>query len=77
MTDVREVRELVYRLQRPGIAPEYVYAHDWVEGDCALFNNQGVTHTVVGAFRPEEKRLFRQCNLASSEGVMGPDGKLY
>ncbi|KAE8904310.1 hypothetical protein PF003_g11541 [Phytophthora fragariae] len=77
MTDLEEVRELVHRLQRPAIAPKYVYAHDWEEGDLVLFNNQGVIHSVVGAFGPDEKRLFRQCNLASSEGVMGPDGKLY
>jgi alpha-ketoglutarate-dependent taurine dioxygenase len=75
--DLEEARKLVHRLQRPAIAKEFVYAHDWVEGDCVLFNNQGVLHTVVGAFSPEEKRLFRQCNMASSEGVMGPDGKLY
>ncbi|RFU27119.1 hypothetical protein B7463_g9220, partial [Scytalidium lignicola] len=77
MNDLEKVRELVYRLQRPAIAPKFVYPHDWQEGDCVLFNNQGVLHTVVGAFAPEEKRLFRQCNLASGEGVMGPDGKLY
>ena len=77
ITDLKEVREVIHRLQRPGIAPQFVYPHDWVEGDCVLFNNQGVLHTVVGAFKPEEKRLFRQCNMASSEGVTGPDGKLY
>ena len=77
MTDLKEVREVIHRLQRPGIAPKFVYPHDWVEGDCVLFNNQGVLHTVVGAFTPEEKRLFRQCNMASSEGVTGPDGLLY
>ncbi|KUJ19019.1 Clavaminate synthase-like protein [Mollisia scopiformis] len=77
MTDLKEVRELVHRLQRPAISAQHVYPHDWVEGDLVLFNNQGVLHSVVGAFSPEEQRLFRQCNLASSEGVMGPDGKLY
>ena len=77
MSDLAEARELVHKLQRPAISPQYVYAHDWVEGDLVLFNNQGVTHSVVGAFSPEEKRLFRQCNMASSEGVMGPDDKLY
>jgi alpha-ketoglutarate-dependent taurine dioxygenase len=77
VNDLKEARELVYRLQRPAISAQYVYPHDWVEGDCVLFNNQGVLHSVVGAFSPEEKRLFRQCNMASSEGVMGPDGKLY
>jgi alpha-ketoglutarate-dependent taurine dioxygenase len=71
--DVAEVREIVHRLQRPGIAPELVYAVDWEEGDMALFNNRGVLHTVTGSFLPEEVRIFRQCNMAASEGVVGPD----
>lgn len=77
MTDLAEVRETVHRLQRPGISPALVYAHDWEEGDCVLFHNRGVLHSVVGAFSPEEQRLFRQCNVAASEGVVGPDGKTY
>ncbi|KAF2035675.1 Clavaminate synthase-like protein [Setomelanomma holmii] len=71
--DIAEVREIVHRLQRPGIAPELVYAVDWEEGDMALFNNRGVLHTVTGSFLPEEVRIFRQCNMAASEGVVGPD----
>lgn len=77
MTNLEEVRETVHRMQRPGIKPEFVYPHDWVEGDLVLFNNQGGLHSVVGAFSPDEVRLFRQCNMAASEGVMGPDGQLY
>jgi alpha-ketoglutarate-dependent taurine dioxygenase len=77
ITDLKEARDLVHRLQRPAISPQFVYPHDWEEGDLVLFNNQGVLHSVVGAFGPEEKRLFRQCNMTSSEGVMGPDGKFY
>jgi alpha-ketoglutarate-dependent taurine dioxygenase len=75
--DLPEVREIVHRLQRPGIAPARVYAHDWREGDCVLFHNRGVLHSVVGAFAPDEKRLFRQCNIAAAEGVVGPDGLVY
>ncbi|KAL8824419.1 MAG: hypothetical protein Q9191_005068 [Dirinaria sp. TL-2023a] len=71
--DLKEVREIVHRLQRPGIAPRLVYAHDWEEGDLVLFNNRGVTHSVVGAFAENEVRLFRQCNLAASEPVTGAD----
>lgn len=71
--DLKEVREIVHRMQRPGIAPELVYAVDWEEGDMALFNNRGVLHTVTGSFLPEEVRIFRQCNMAASEGVIGPD----
>lgn len=71
--DLEEVREIVHRLQRPGIAPKLVYAHDWEEGDLVLFNNQGVLHSVVGAFAEDEVRLFRQCNVAASEPPLGPD----
>ncbi|KAL1971316.1 hypothetical protein VTN77DRAFT_268 [Rasamsonia byssochlamydoides] len=70
--DLAEVREIVYRLQRPAINPEYVYAHEWEEGDLVLFNNHGVLHSVVGAFAPDEVRLFRQCNLAASRPPLGP-----
>jgi alpha-ketoglutarate-dependent taurine dioxygenase len=75
--DLATVRAIVHRLQRPAISPKYVYCHDWEEGDVVLFHNRGVLHSVVGAFAPEEKRLFRQCNVAASEGVEGPDGKVY
>ncbi|KAJ4313184.1 Alpha-ketoglutarate-dependent xanthine dioxygenase xan-1 [Neodidymelliopsis sp. IMI 364377] len=71
--NLKEVRETVYRLQRPGIAPDLVYCHDWEEGDMVLFNNQGTLHSVVGAFSPEEVRIFRQCNLASSAAPKGPE----
>ena len=71
--DLAEVREIVHRLQRPGIRPDLVYAHDWEEGDLVLFNNQGVLHSVVGAFTEKEVRLFRQCNIAASEPPVGPE----
>ncbi|EED12156.1 conserved hypothetical protein [Talaromyces stipitatus ATCC 10500] len=70
--NLEKVRDIVYRLQRPGISPEYVYAHDWEEGDMVLFNNRGVLHSVVGAFAPDEVRLFRQCNLSASQPPVGP-----
>ncbi|KAH6651686.1 TfdA family taurine catabolism dioxygenase TauD [Truncatella angustata] len=70
--DLEKVREIVYRLQRPGIAPKMVYAHDWEEGDFVLFHNRGVLHSVVGAFAEDEVRLFRQCNVAASFLPEGP-----
>ncbi len=69
--ELETVRDIVHRLQRPGISPRLVYAHDWEEGDMVLFNNQGVLHSVVGAFREDEVRLFRQCNMAASEAPVG------
>jgi alpha-ketoglutarate-dependent taurine dioxygenase len=38
-----------------------------------LFHNRGVLHSVVGAFRPDEVRCFKQCNLAGSDSPVGPD----
>ncbi|PNP58368.1 hypothetical protein THARTR1_01883 [Trichoderma harzianum] len=40
--DLERVRGLLYRLQRPGIAPQLVYAHDWEEGDFVIFHNRGL-----------------------------------
>jgi alpha-ketoglutarate-dependent taurine dioxygenase len=71
--DLEEVREIVHALQRPGIKSELVYAVDWEEGDLAVFNNRGVLHSVTGSFGESEVRVFRQCNMAASEGVVGPD----
>ena len=71
--DLETVRDIVYRLQRPGIAPAQVYPHDWEEGDLVIFHNRGVLHSVVGAFAPDEVRLFRQCNIAGSQLPLGPD----
>ncbi|KAI9040362.1 TauD/TfdA family dioxygenase [Aspergillus affinis] len=65
--DLTRVREIVYRFQRPAIKPQYVYPHDWEEGDLVIFHNRGVLHSVVGAFGDDEVRLFRQCNLAAGE----------
>jgi xanthine dioxygenase len=64
--DLAKVRDIIHDIQRPAIAPQHVYAHDWQEGDLVLFHNRGVLHSVVGAFAPEEVRLFRQCNVAAS-----------
>ncbi|KAF6823116.1 alpha-ketoglutarate dependent xanthine dioxygenase [Colletotrichum plurivorum] len=70
--DLEKVRETVHRLQRPGIAPGNVYAHDWEQGDLVVFHNRGVIHSVVGAFAEDEVRLFRQCNIAGSKLPEGP-----
>ncbi|KAJ6185720.1 hypothetical protein N7519_007021 [Penicillium mononematosum] len=70
--NLKEVRDIMYRLQRPAISPQYVYAHNWEEGDMVLFNNHGLLHTVVGSLRPDDIRVFRQCNLAASEPPEGP-----
>ncbi|KDR85864.1 hypothetical protein GALMADRAFT_132503 [Galerina marginata CBS 339.88] len=75
LTDLKEVRGLLYKMQRPGIAPSLIYPHDWHENDFVLFHNRGLLHTVVGAFKPEEVRAFHQCNLAASDEPQGPSAE--
>ncbi|KAK0465906.1 taurine catabolism dioxygenase [Desarmillaria tabescens] len=72
LTDLKEVRELLYKMQRPAIAPKLVYPHDWKEKDLVIFRNRGVLHSVVGAFTPDQVRAFHQCNLAALDDPIGP-----
>ncbi|ORE06427.1 Clavaminate synthase-like protein [Rhizopus microsporus var. microsporus] len=65
--DLEKVRELIYKIQRPGISPENVYAHEWKDGDFVIFHNRGVLHSVVGSLREDDFRLFHQCNIASAD----------
>jgi alpha-ketoglutarate-dependent taurine dioxygenase len=37
INDLAVVRDLLYKLQRPGISPSLVYAHDWKEKDLSVF----------------------------------------
>ncbi|KAF8120901.1 taurine catabolism dioxygenase [Boletus edulis] len=70
--DLEEVRALLYKMQRPGIAPHLVYPHDWRDKDLILFHNRGLMHSVVGALEPDQIRVFHQCNLAASDAPAGP-----
>lgn len=64
---LEQCRQTLYDLMRPMIAPSRVYAHAWRPGDLAIFNNRGLWHSVVGSLRATDRRIYHQCNLASSE----------
>lgn len=77
LDNLSEIRERLYRLQRRAIDPQYVYTHDWEEGDLVLFNNHGVMHSIVSSFKDGvEVRLFRQCNIAASRPPLSPEDTL-
>ncbi|KAI0036453.1 Clavaminate synthase-like protein [Vararia minispora EC-137] len=75
LKDLKEVRDLLYKMQRPAIAPSLVYPHDWREKDLMLFHNRGILHSVVGQFAPDQLRMFHQCNLAASDEPIGPSAE--
>ncbi|GJJ13258.1 hypothetical protein Clacol_007509 [Clathrus columnatus] len=73
LKDLREVREILYQIQRPGIAPSLIYPHNWNERDLIIFHNRGILHSVVGAFKDSDGvRALHQCNLAASDDPLGP-----
>ena len=51
------------------IAPSRIYAHAWRDGDLVIFHNRAVWHSVVGSMRPDDLRIYHQCNLAASAPV--------
>ncbi|ORY96292.1 taurine catabolism dioxygenase [Syncephalastrum racemosum] len=67
MGDLTKVRELLYKIQRPAINPENVFAHEWRDGDFVIFHNRGVLHSVVGSLKDTDVRIFHQCNMASAQ----------
>ncbi|KAF7555005.1 hypothetical protein G7Z17_g2484 [Cylindrodendrum hubeiense] len=73
LDDLEDIREKLYKMQRRGIDPNRIYAHDWKEGDLVIFNNHGVMHSIVGSFSESEVRIFRQCNMAASYAPQGPE----
>ncbi|KAH8094670.1 hypothetical protein BXZ70DRAFT_992019 [Cristinia sonorae] len=70
--DLKEVRDLLYKIQRPAIAPKFIYPHDWKEKDLVIFHNRGLLHTALGTFKEDQVRVFHQCNLAGSDFPRGP-----
>ncbi|KAK4050130.1 hypothetical protein OIV83_003701 [Microbotryomycetes sp. JL201] len=75
LTDLKQVRELLYKMQRPGIDPALVYVHEWKPNQLVLFNNRGTLHSVTGSFTPDQVRAFWQCNLAASTPPSGPSAE--
>ena len=65
--DLETCRNLLYELMRPAIAPSRIYAHAWRDGDLVIFHNRAVWHSVVGSMRPDDLRVYHQCNLAASD----------
>ncbi|GAA5900226.1 hypothetical protein JCM6882_002280 [Rhodosporidiobolus microsporus] len=72
LTDLKEVRDLIYQMQRPGIAPENVFVVDWKPKMFALFHNRGTLHSITGAFPDDVVRSHWQCNQSATDSPAGP-----
>ncbi|KZP10088.1 Clavaminate synthase-like protein [Athelia psychrophila] len=70
LTDLKDVREILYKMQRPAIAPSLVYPHDWRAHDLVLFHNRGVLHSVVGSFAPDALSAWECPGRSVSEAIL-------
>lgn len=51
---------------------QLVYPHDWRKNDLVLFHNRGLMHSVTGALKDDDLRVFHQCNLHGSDDPAPP-----
>jgi alpha-ketoglutarate-dependent taurine dioxygenase len=70
--DVKEVRELLTRLQLRIIRPEYIYSGPEEEGDHLLWYNWGLMHTRVDYPDSFGVRSAHQAWIPSSAAPVGP-----
>ena len=64
-----EGRAFVAWLNEFATQQQFCYSHAWRDGDLVIFHNRAVWHSVVGSMRPDDLRVYHQCNLAASEPV--------
>lgn len=58
-----------------GVFMAKLHTHHRRKNDLVLFHNRGVMHSVVGALKEDQVRVFHQCNLAASDDPLGPSNE--
>jgi alpha-ketoglutarate-dependent taurine dioxygenase len=66
--DLAEGNMLLCRLLEWATQDQYVYSHDWREGDFLIFDNTGTMHR-AGDYPLDSKRLMRRTTLVGEEPV--------
>ncbi|GAA5851566.1 hypothetical protein JCM8547_001134 [Rhodosporidiobolus lusitaniae] len=70
--DVKEVREILYKLQKPFLKPENVLVVPQEEGDLVLWHNRGVRHTAIEYPSSGDTRIMHQIHIAGSDDPGNP-----
>jgi alpha-ketoglutarate-dependent taurine dioxygenase len=71
ISDLGEVRELLYKMQRPGIAPPLVYSHDWYVLPLSL--NQAIIVSRLDRKENDFVLFHNRGVLHSVVGAFSPD----
>ena len=67
----REGDELLSQLLAEVRRPEYVWTHDWAEGDVVMWDNRATSHRRL-AFPSSERRLLKRTQVFGTETPFGP-----
>ena len=65
---VPEGRALLERLMEWSAQPEFMYSHEWQNGDLVIWNNSGVLHRVIPYDR-NSGRMMHRTSLAGVEAI--------
>lgn len=65
---VAEGRALLERLMEWSAQPDFMYSHQWEQGDLVMSNNSGVLHRVIPYAR-DSGRLMHRTSLAGVEAI--------
>jgi alpha-ketoglutarate-dependent taurine dioxygenase len=68
--DPAQGRVLLSRLREWAIQPQFVYRHDWTEGDLLIWDNSGTMHR-VDPYPLEENRMMHRTTIEAIEQLVG------
>ncbi|GAA5839166.1 hypothetical protein JCM11251_003694 [Rhodosporidiobolus azoricus] len=70
--DVVEVREILYKLQKPFLRPENILVSPQGEGDLCLWHNRSLRHTAIEYPSSYPDRIMHQVHVAGSDDPGNP-----
>jgi taurine dioxygenase len=68
----RESDDLLAFLFEHQLRPDYIYEHQWTEGDLLVWDDIGTLHKAVADYGPHQHRLMRRCQAMADRFFVAP-----
>ena len=65
--DRAESDRIMAHLFEHQLKPEYLWTHEWTEGDFLLWDNLGTVHTALADYTADEHRLMKRCQIMADK----------
>jgi taurine dioxygenase len=62
-----ESERIINLLFEHQLKPEYLWTHEWSEGDFLLWDNLCTVHNAIADYTPEEHRLMKRCQIMADK----------